>query len=158
MRTHYRFGQEWQLQARADAVLALLRDVPGYERWWPGVRVLGDASTPDARGAHLEVRAPLGYRIRVTITEQAGTEQADTAPASADQLRVAMTGDLEGWATWRVRPVPGGTRVLFAQEVEARRPLLRALSPLLHNRLAAQHNRVMRDAEQGMRTALITAV
>ncbi|MCH1881493.1 SRPBCC family protein [Agrococcus sp. ARC_14] len=146
MRTHYRFGHQWQVQASADAVRALLEDVRGYGDWWPGVRVVADASTPGRRAADLEVRAPLGYRIRITITE---------APGRPDALRARITGDLEGWCTWRIAATPTGSRIVFGQQVEARSRLLRLLSPLLHHRLSGQHARVMRGAADGMRRALL---
>ena len=145
MRTLYRFSHEWQVAATTDAVRALLEDVPDYGAWWPRVRVVGDASTETRRAARLEVRAPLGYRIRFSITESVTTRE---------ELRALLAGDLDGWCVWRVTPVPGGTRVVFAQEVEARSRLLRLASPLLHHALAAQHARVMRGAETGMRRAL----
>ena len=145
MRTLYRFSHEWQVAATTDAVRALLEDVPGYGAWWPRVRVVGDASTETRRAARLEVRAPLGYRIRFSNTESVTTRE---------ELRALLAGDLDCWCVWRVTPVPGGTRVVFAQEVEARSRLLRLASPLLHHALAAQHARVMRGAETGMRRAL----
>ncbi|MEV7527027.1 SRPBCC family protein [Agrococcus sediminis] len=145
MRSRYRFDHDWHLDTGADAVLALLEDVPGYGRWWPGVRVLDAAPAARARAADLEVRAPAGYRIRISIAEEA---RAD------DELRASIRGDLDGWSAWRVRPEGVGTRVAFAQEVDARKPLLRLASPVLHRVLAAQHAAVMRRAEQGMRAAL----
>lgn len=148
MRTHYRFDSEWLVHAGADAVRTLVRDVPGYGVWWPGVRVLGDASTSARLAARMEVRAPLGYRIRFTITESVIT---------ADELRGRITGDLDGWVAWHLTAVGEGTRVGFSQQVEARSRLLRLASPLLHRQLAAQHERVMRTAERGMRQALETA-
>ncbi|GEK79247.1 SRPBCC family protein [Agrococcus baldri] len=145
MRTHYRFGHEWQVQARPDAVRALLEDVAGYGAWWPGLRVLADASTPSRRAARLEVRAPLGYRIRFTLTESS---------VDRHELRALLRGDLEGWCMWRVVATRGGSRVVFAQEVEARSRLLRLASPLLHHRLAGQHAALLGAAADGMRRAL----
>ena len=143
MRTHYRFDHSWHVGAGADAVLALLEDVRGYGAWWPAVRVTGGSDA--VRTADLEVRAPLGYRLRITLTEQ------DRRPG---ELRAAISGDLDGWSSWRVTPEGGGSRVDFVQEVEARGRVLRAASPLLHGLFTRQHAAVMRSAEQGMRAAL----
>ncbi|MCR8670073.1 SRPBCC family protein [Agrococcus sp. HG114] len=144
-RAHYRFEHSWLVDAGADAVLALLEDVGGYGRWWPGVRATGSRAAPGAREAALVVRAPLGYRIRFALRE---------AGRTADELRATMSGDLAGSCSWRVRPEAGGTRVHFEQEVEAKAPLLRLASLLLHRALAAQHALVMRRAARGMRRAL----
>ena len=154
MRTHYRFDHSWHVGAGADAVLALLEDVRGYGAWWPAVQVTGGShgagsrsagSHSAARAADLEVRAPLGYRLRITLTEQEGRP---------GELHAAISGDLGGWSSGRVTPEGGGSRVDFAQEVEVRGRALRAASPLLHGLFARQHAAVMRSAAQGMRAAL----
>ncbi|MGC5076538.1 SRPBCC family protein [Agrococcus sp. DT81.2] len=145
MRTHYRFDHSWHVDAGADAVLALLEDVRGYGAWWPAVRVTG-GSLGAARTADLEVRAPLGYRLRITLTEEEVQRPGE--------LRAVIRGDLDGWSSWRVTPERAGSRIDFAQEVEARGPVLRAASPLLHGLFARQHAAVMRSAEHGMRAAL----
>ncbi|WP_306233433.1 SRPBCC family protein [Agrococcus beijingensis] len=141
MRTRFRFDHSWVVDAGADAVLALLEDVPGYGAWWPSVRVIGGRAVPGDREARMVVRAPLGYRIRITIAE---------ASRGPGELRAAIAGDLEGWCAWRVRPAGDGTRVDFTQEVDVRAPLLRAASALLHAPLARQHAAVMREAATGM--------
>lgn len=146
MRTRYRFDHSWHVDAVPDAVLALLEDVAGYERWWPGLCALGGrAAAPGPREAELEVRAPAGYRIRLTLRETA---------ARSGELRARIAGDLDGWCAWRVTPDGPGARVDFSQEVEARRPLLRLGSALLRGALQRQHARVMERAAAGMREAL----
>ncbi|MET4098649.1 hypothetical protein ABIB37_000886 [Agrococcus sp. UYP10] len=151
MRTHYRFDHAWQLDAAPEAVLALLEDLSGYGAWWPAVRVTGGSSGTGARTADLEVRAPLGYRLRITLTEDAHPAGSEPLP---HELRASISGDLQGWCAWSVEPEGVGTRVRFAQEVQVRQRVLRALSPLLHGALARQHGAVMRSAEAGMRRAL----
>lgn len=145
MRTRYRFRHEWHVAATTDAVRELLQDVQGYGAWWPNVRVLADTSTERRRGAELEVRAPIGYRTRISLTESV---------TNRDELRALVGGDLAGWCAWRILGARGGTRVALEQDVDVRAPLLRLASPLLHHRLAGQHSAVMRAAEQGMRRAL----
>ncbi len=145
MRTHYRFDHSWHVDAGAHAVLALLEDVRGYGAWWPAVRVTG-GSLGAARTADLEVRAPLGYRLRITLTEEEAQRPGE--------LRAAIRGDLDGWSSWRVTREAAGSRIDFSQEVEVRDPVLRAASPLLHGLFARQHAAVMRSAEHGMRASL----
>ncbi len=144
MRTHYRFDHSWHVDAGADAVLALLEDVRGYGAWWPAVRVTGGSDA--ARTADLEVRAPLGYRLRITLTEEEVQRPGE--------LRAVIRGDLDGWCSWRDTPEGAGSRIDFAQEVEVRGAVLRAASPLLHGLFARQHAAVMRSAEHGVRAAL----
>lgn len=148
MRAHYRFDHSWRVEARPDAVLALLEDVGGYGGWWPAVRVTGGSLAAGSRSGDLEIRAPLGYRIRITLTEDAAQRPGE--------LRALISGGLEGWCSWRATSDGAGTRVDFAQEVDVRAPALRLASPVLHGVLAGQHAAVMRAAEHGMRATLCT--
>lgn len=142
----WRFDHTWRVDADAEAVLALLEDVRGYGTWWRAVRVTGGSAAAGARTGDLEVRAPIGYRIRITLTEQ--------EPQGRGELRAAISGDLEGWSSWRVTREGAATRVDFTQEVDVRDRGLRAVSPLLRAALTRQHDAVMRSAERGMRAAL----
>ena len=91
MRTHYRFDHAWQLDAAPEAVLALLEDLSGYGAWWPAVRVAGGSPDAGARTAHLEVRAPLSYRLRITLAEDAHEGGGERLP---HELRAAISGEI----------------------------------------------------------------
>lgn len=151
----YRFHHAWVVRADADAVRRLVDDVAGYGAWWRSVRVLGgDLGSPSlasqgSRSGELEVRPPLGYRIRIRLEELPSA----SAAGAEDELRASVSGDLEGWCAWRLAPAPRGTAVFFDQEVVARALLLRLARPV-RPLLQAQHAAVLRHAEAGMRRAL----
>lgn len=139
----YRFHHAWSVTADAIAVRALAEDVAGYGAWWPAVRVLEATGGPRRSGV-VEVRPPLGYRIRIRLTEQPSTEH---------ELRAAVSGDLEGWCAWSIRAEGPVTRVAFDQAVVARALPLRLARPA-RRLLEGQHAAVLRAAETGMRAAL----
>ncbi|GLF96350.1 SRPBCC family protein [Streptomyces yaizuensis] len=139
-RDHYRFHSVWELPADPAAVFAVLERAADYPRWWPQVRAVrplaGDA-------AAARIRSVLPYEIRVTA-------RARRRDPAAGVLELGMTGDLAGWARWTVLAHGAGTRVLFDQEVEVRRPLLRRLAPLCRPALRANHALMMRAGRRGL--------
>lgn len=142
MRTRYRLHATWRIAAPPDRVRAALRDVAGYSTWWRSVVGVGGQRDGDG---WLRIRGALPYAITTRLTRLRDDERV---------LGACMRGDLEGWCAWRLDAVPGGTLVRFRQHVAARSPLLRALSPMLHGLLAANHAHVMRVGERGLRRHL----
>ncbi|WP_344321878.1 SRPBCC family protein [Streptomyces macrosporus] len=156
---HYRFRSVWELDAPPDAVYAVLERAEEYPAWWPQVREArrwdggeGGADTGTAR-----FRSLLPYDLRVTVRRTHGDPAARV-------LQIAMTGDLDGWARWRLTPRAGadgggdggdgGTRALFEQEVEVRRPLLRLLAVPGRPLFRANHALMMRAGHRGLRRRL----
>ena len=68
----------------------------------------------------------------------------------AGVLEIAMRGDLAGWARWTVRARGGGTRAVFEQDVEVRKPLLRRLALLGRPLFLANHALMMRAGRRGL--------
>ncbi|MFD0722069.1 SRPBCC family protein [Streptomyces globosus] len=141
----FRFRTAWDLDAPPDRVYAVLARAEDYPRWWPQVR------RAERTGGHTGtayIRSALPYTLRVTTAELLSDPRGGI-------LEAALGGDMEGWARWTVRPRRGprgttGTRALYEQEVEVRRPLLRRLSgparPLLH----LNHALMMRAGRRGL--------
>lgn len=142
MRTRYRLHATWRIAAPAAVVHAALRDVGDYPVWWPSVEAAAEAS--DGEGC-MRIRGVLPYAITTRLTRVRDDERV---------LGARMRGDLEGWCAWRIDAAAGGTLVRFRQHVVARSRLLRALSPVLHVVLAANHALVMRAGERGLRRQL----
>ncbi|HZG06625.1 MAG TPA: SRPBCC family protein [Streptomyces sp.] len=147
---HYRFRSVWELDAPPDAVYAVLERAGEYPEWWPQVREVrwrdgdGDGAGGGGTGT-ARFRSLLPYDLRVTA------RQTYRDPG-ARVLAVSMAGDLEGWARWRLVPrgVDGGTRAVFEQEVEVRKPLLRVLALPGRPLFAANHALMMRAGRRGL--------
>ncbi|MET9960153.1 SRPBCC family protein [Streptomyces sp. NPDC006326] len=120
--SRYRFRSVWDLDAPPARVYCVLEQAGQYPSWWPQVR---GAERIDERSSALCIRSVLPYEIRMTATRL-------LRDPARGVLEAALHGDVEGWARWTVRPRRGpggnGTRALYEQEVEVRRPLLRTLA------------------------------
>jgi hypothetical protein len=140
----YTFRSEWHLSAAPDDVYHALERLPDYPLWWPEVRSV----RPIGNEAYeLTCRSTLPYDLRFT------TKQAVRDPV-ARVLEATMTGDLEGFSRWTISVHPTGTSATFDEEVVANKALLRKLELIARPAFKANHKRMMRNGERGLRTFL----
>jgi uncharacterized protein YndB with AHSA1/START domain len=138
---HYRFRCDWSLPAPPAAVYRVLEQVDGYPGWWPQVR---EVTALDAHSGTARFRSVLPYDLLVTARET----RRDPA---AGVLEIAMSGDLDGWARWTLRPAPGGaTLARYDQEVEVTRPLMRRLAVPCRPVFRLNHTLMMRAGRRGL--------
>ncbi|MFF0448700.1 SRPBCC family protein [Streptomyces sp. NPDC004609] len=136
----YRFHTVWDLTARPDAVYEVLADAEDYPSWWPQVRSV--IAHGEDSGA-VRFRSFLPYELRVTA-------HAVRRDPEARVLEIGMEGDLEGWARWTVGARGFGTRAVYDQEVEVRRPLMRRLALPCRPVFRANHAAMMRAGLRGI--------
>ncbi|MGP3926386.1 SRPBCC family protein [Streptomyces sp. 8N616] len=144
----YRFRSLWTVDAAPAAVYAVLAVPEDYPAWWPQVR---EVSRTDEGTGTARFRSVLPYDLLVTMRE---TRQ----DPAAGVLGIAMNGDLEGWARWTVGARGGGAHALFEQEVEVRKPLMRALAVPCRPLFLANHALMMRGGLRGLRRRLADVV
>jgi hypothetical protein len=142
--TRYRFSGKWTLSAPPGAVYGVLERVEEYPLWWPEVRRA--VRTGEASGQVL-VRSLLPYDLRLHI--RAVRHEPDTGV-----LQAALSGDLEGWMRWTVRPAGAGTLVVHDQDTELTKPLLRLLGVPGRPLLRANHALMMRGGRRGLEAFL----
>ncbi|OEJ31185.1 SRPBCC family protein [Streptomyces subrutilus] len=146
--TRYRFRSVWDLDAPPAHVYAVLAQPEEYPRWWPQIRRVEPV---DERTGTATVRSVLPYALRVTVGELLRDPVRGV-------LEVSLHGDLEGWARWTVRPRAGAggarTRVLYEQEVEVRRPLMRRLALPGRPVFRLNHALMMRAGRRGLAARL----
>ncbi|MER5490822.1 SRPBCC family protein [Streptomyces sp. NPDC002490] len=141
----YRFHSRWDLPGPPAAVLAVLRRAEEYPRWWRQVRAVVPA--PDGRTGEARFRSLLPYTLTVTVSRAPGQQ----APGV---LEVDLGGDLEGWARWTLVARGAGTRVLFDQVVDVRRPAMRRLAVPGRPFFRLNHRWMMRGGRRGLRALL----
>lgn len=136
------FHSVWDLDVAPATLLDLLADLETYPRWWPQVRRV---ERLDAARAAVTIRSVLPVRLHLVLTR----EVEDRA---AGVLRVRLTGDLDGYAVWRVVPVGAGCRLDYEQVVDLRHPLLRHVVrlPAARALLRANHAAMMRSVGAGL--------
>lgn len=145
--SHYRFRSVWRVPAPHTDVYAVLERAEDYPQWWPQVR---EVRSVDGRRGTARFRSLLPYDLFVTGEERRHDPEAGI-------LEIAVTGDLEGWARWTVTSVPGGTRVVYDQEVVVRKPLMRRLAVPGRPVFLLNHALMMRAGERGLRAHLTGA-
>ncbi len=158
--SRYRFRSTWDLDAPPERVYAVLEQVEQYPQWWPQVRTSGHPDgqsdghpdePSDRQSGALRIRSVLPYEIRITAAEL-------LRDPAAGVLEAALHGDIEGWARWTVRPHRGpggrGTRAVYEQEVELRRPLLRRLSLPARPAFRLNHALMMRAGQRALAARL----
>ncbi|CAM5575145.1 polyketide cyclase [Streptomyces spiroverticillatus] len=138
--SHYRFLSIWKVPAPPAAVFAVLEHAEDYPRWWPQVR---EVARVDEHSGTARFRSLLPYDLLVGVREGRGS-------LDAGLLEVRLTGDLEGWVRWTLRPHGAGTVVRYEQEVDVNKPLLRRLAVPGRPFFLANHALMMRAGRRGL--------
>ncbi|WP_435200316.1 SRPBCC family protein [Janibacter sp. GS2] len=137
------FRHVWPVPAPVGVVTAALADIEHYPRWWPQVRSVARIDDVSGRG---RIRSLLPVTLDLVLTREIEDREGG-------RLRVALGGDLLGWAGWSVVPDPAGTATgsiaTFEQEVRVAARLDRAatLAPFV---LRANHAWMMRQGRRGL--------
>jgi hypothetical protein len=142
--SRYKFRSTWHVNASPEDVYAVLERVSDYPLWWPQVRRVRPL---DNDTYELVCRSVLPYELRFT------TEQAVRDPVQR-VLEARMSGDLEGFSRWTLSGDSDETTATFDEQVVATKPLLRRLELVARPAFTANHSRMMRDGERGLRTYL----
>jgi uncharacterized membrane protein len=141
----YRFRKVWRVGAPPGEVFEALHDVETWPRWWREIR---EVDRLDDDRARTRIRSVLPYDLHLVLTRT-----RDDADALV--LETAIEGDLVGFARFRLRPEDSGTRLLYEQEVEVTKPVMRWLAPLARPLFIANHEAMMRSGEAGLRRFVV---
>ncbi|MEI2766389.1 MAG: SRPBCC family protein [Dermatophilaceae bacterium] len=142
---HFVLADEWLLNAPTARVYAVLADPSRYPTWWPQVR---SAVPLDADRGHATVRALLPYTMHLTVTRE-------SVDPDAGLLRARLSGDLDGWCSWRVTPSASGfTRARFDQQVRVTPWVMRLWARWARDLALANHRAMMRGGERGLEAYL----
>ncbi|WP_068263842.1 SRPBCC family protein [Janibacter limosus] len=135
----FAFHHEWSLPGPAEPVVAALVDIEHYPRWWSQVR---SVEALDDRSGRARIRSLLPVTLHLVLTRQIEDREGG-------RLRVAVDGDLTGWAQWSIVTGGGTTTAIFDQEVRVAARLSRAatLAPAV---LRANHAWMMRQGRHGL--------
>ncbi len=133
------FHHAWRVPATPERVVAVLADIDGYPRWWPQVRSVERIDGASGRG---RIRSLLPVTMELVLTREIEDREGG-------RLRVALDGDLTGWAEWTVTGTGAWSCATFDQEVRVAARLHRAatLAPFV---LRANHAWMMRQGRRGL--------
>lgn len=140
----YRFRSTWRVGGSPDDVYAVLERLPDYPLWWPQVQRVTPLSE---LACELVCRSSLPYELRFTA------EHAVRDPRRR-VLEAKVSGDLEGFSRWTISNDSEATSATFEEHVVVTKPVLRRVELVARPAFRANHSRMMRDGERGLRAYL----
>jgi hypothetical protein len=146
--THYDFVTNWRVRGTCEQVSEVLSEALELKRWWPAVYLdvkelkPGDPKTGVGREIELFTKGWLPYTLRwsFTVTENRHPHGFTLVPH----------GDFEGQGVWTFSQDGEWTDIRYDWSVEAVKPLLRALSPVMKPLLEANHHWAMARGEESL--------
>jgi hypothetical protein len=148
--SRYHLVTTWRFEAKTNEVGAVLSDVERLTEWWPSVYLDVRVIAPgDESGLGKEVELftkgwlPYTLRWSFRVTE-------------VEEHRVVLTplGDFTGRGEWTFVQDGPTAVVRYDWNVEARKPVLRALTWLFRPVFTANHDWAMRKGEESLRLEL----
>lgn len=148
MPTPFDFDRMFSFACEPEALWSRLIATDHYTDWWHWLRSLDvDGVLPGAR-ADFEIRGPLPYSLRGTITVAEVVE--------GQRIRTTVNGDLFGPAEVTIAAGPTGSTARLQWSLELRDPALRRIAVVGRPAMAWAHDRVVAEGvEQFRRRALV---
>jgi len=140
--THYVFRSVWTVEAALADVYTVLADVRTYPAWWPEIRTVKELGNGRFE---MVARSLLPYELRFVSEERIENRRPGVIDAG-------LSGDLDGFARWSIDATGTGCRLVYDQEVDTRKALLNALSPVARPGFRMNHTLMMRHGQAGLRT------
>lgn len=144
MPREYVFVDEWDVRAPIEEVFQAIAEVRAYPAWWKPVYMETEADGPPTVGRrstqHFKGRLPYTLRTRSEIVRLEAPNLIETR----------VEGDLSGRGLWTFTRSDGGTHVRFDWRVNADRPLLRYLTPILRPLFRWNHGWAIARAQEGL--------
>jgi hypothetical protein len=144
----YRFVTEWDLVGTAREVADVLADPLELPRWWPSVYLAVAELHPGGEGG-------VGRRVLLLTKGWLPYTLSWSFKVVASRYPYGFTleaeGDFEGGGVWSIEERGAWVHVTYEWQIEAKRPLLRLLSPVARPVFAANHRWAMRRGEESLK-------
>jgi uncharacterized protein YndB with AHSA1/START domain len=148
---HYDFLTTWQVPGTCQEVYEVLSDGDGLVRWWPSVYLEVKTTRPGAQSGvgkvmNLYTKGWLPYTLRWDF------EVVETNPPHGFTLKAH--GDFEGTGTWTFAQEGDQVRMTYDWRIDAEKPLLKVLTPILKPIFSANHRWAMARGEESLKLEL----
>jgi len=149
--SEYHFITHWRVEGTVGEVSDILGDAESLARWWPSVyldvRVLepGDAGGI-GKVVSLYTKGWLPYTLRWKFRT--------TESRYPNGFTIEAFGDFEGRGSWTFEQDGAHVNIIYDWKIDARKPLLNALSFLLKPIFEANHLWAMRRGEESLKLEL----
>ncbi|HEY3329424.1 MAG TPA: hypothetical protein VGK19_05345 [Capsulimonadaceae bacterium] len=141
----YSFISRWRVKGRIDDVGAIFVDPADLPRWWPSVYRSVSVETPpgtDSPVYSIVTRAWLPYSLHWRF-------KVNSANAPHHYVLEAVD-DLTGAGEWTIQQDGDYVSLVYDWRVQARKPLLRALSGVFRPLFVANHRWAMARGEESL--------
>ena len=148
---HYDFLTRWRVAGTCEEVYEVLGDGEGLVRWWPSVYLAVETLEPGdqaGRGKIMSVLTkgwlPYTLRWRFKIVE--------VRPPQGFTLKAH--GDFEGTGIWSFEQEGDSVVATYDWRIDAEKPLLKVLTPILKPIFSANHRWAMAQGEKSLKLEL----
>jgi hypothetical protein len=147
----YHFVTRWRVEATCGEVADLLGDPLALPRWWPSVYLDVEEIEPGDEGGlnrrvRMHTRGWLPYTLRwESVLRESRYPYGFTIEA---------LGDFVGRGVWTFAQDGAFVDITYDWQVEARKPLLRTLTPILRPAFSGNHRWAMAQGEESLRLEL----
>lgn len=132
------------MPAGYERTYAVLQDLRTYRQWWPEVKSVLPVTE---ESAVVLIMGILPYALEFLMNKEIDDPQKGI-------LRAGLSGDLEGFSSWTIQPEDEGCRLLYDQEVEVTKGLLRKLARVARPLFVLNHSVMMSRGQVGLRAFL----
>jgi uncharacterized protein YndB with AHSA1/START domain len=144
---HYDFVTTWRVPGSREEVYDVLSDGDGLVRWWPSVYLSVKTTNPgDSSGVgkvmDLYTKGWLPYTLRWSF-EVVKTDRPRSFTLKAH-------GDFEGTGTWTFVQKDDQVELTYDWRIDAEKPLLKTLTPVLKPIFSANHRWAMARGEESL--------
>jgi hypothetical protein len=145
--SRYHIVTTWRIEASLEEVGAILADISGLVTWWPSVYLAVEETAPgDATGVGKEVALLTKGWLPYTLRWSFRVIEVDPPR----RVVLVPVGDFTGRGEWTFAQEGPVAVIRYDWEVEARKPMLRALTWLFRPVFTANHNWAMRKGEDSL--------
>jgi hypothetical protein len=148
MSNEYHFITEWRFKATIQEIREILGDATDLPRWWPSVYMEAELTkTGDANRVgeviRLYTKGYLPYTLRWDFTV-----------TKAEPLTLEAKGDFVGRGIWLFEQQGDEVIVKYDWKIEAEKPLLKRLTPILRPLFSWNHHWAMEMGRQSIELEL----
>lgn len=148
----YHFVTHWRVHGTIEEVGRIIGDATSLPLWWPAVYLdVQVLKAGDANGVGTELELYTKGWLPYTLRWQ--LRVVDVEPMRS--VTIASRGDFVGRGIWTFAQDGEWVDVTYEWEIQAEKPLLRRLSPVLKPIFAANHRWAMRTGEESLRLELL---
>jgi len=140
MDNQYHFITRWRVRGTVDEIMDVLADATDLPRWWPSVYLEVQRLKPgDANGIGEEISLYTKGWLPYTLRWDFRVAEVERG----QRILIEARGDFVGHGEWTFAQDDAWVDVVYEWSIQAEKPLLKLLTPLLRPIFSANHRWAM---------------